>query len=343
MDKVRRLQKAGEETLLVSIPREYVIHTGIKKGDNVTVSEEADGSLRVVPALRKPKTVKASIRSDLIDSDDLLSRLLVSCYMLGYDTIELTSRNGIKPARLNRAGRTVRTLRGLEIVESSENTLLAQSLIDPAKFPVDSLIKRLQLLVSRSLSGSIESLRGGNPGVLNEMRRTQEDIDELYWLIVRQLLVALSNREISGRIGLESPLHTSGDRISAKMIEEIGRVVLELTEDIVSFKEAGMRIESNVISEIEELAKMARNSFDITMESLLAPDIRTIEKAIQTIGSAQQLERLVAQDTTELGAPDLRRIVLGYGQLARYCGIIVEVSMNRLLRKTSRICVVTSQ
>ena len=127
--------------------------------------------------------------------------------------------------------------------------------MDPTKFPVDSLIKRLQLLVSRSLEHSIEALRSGSPRVLNEIRRIQEEVDELYWLIVRQLLVALSDREISSKIGLESPLHTSGDRVSAKTIEEIGRIILELTEETVNSKETGIKIEETVMDRIEGLAR----------------------------------------------------------------------------------------
>jgi phosphate uptake regulator len=343
MNEVRKVQRAGQSTLLVSIPSDYAKHLGLHEGDNVTVREEEDGTLRMIPTVRKSKTTKASIRSDLVENDELLSKLIISCYMLGYDSIELASKNRMRPSRLTHASKTMRDLRGLEIVESSDSRLLAQSFMDPTKFPVDSLIKRLQLLVSRSLRSSIESLRGGSPGILNEIRRIQEEIDELYWLIVRQLLVALSNREISGKIGLESPLHTSGDRVSAKTIDEIGRIILELTEEITGFKEAGMQVEGSVLDSIEGLANRARDSFDVTMESLLTPDHRTIEKAMETIEDTLQVEKKVMLELSEFGNLKVRRIVSSYGQLARYCSIIIEIALNRLLRKTSRICVITSE
>jgi len=343
MSEVRKIQRAGGFTRVVSIPKEYVKHLDLHEGDNVVVKEEDDGTIRIIPTVRKPKTVKASIRADLVEGDELLSRLIVSCYMLGYDSIELASRYGMKTSRLTHASRTMRELRGLEIVESSEGRLLAQSFMDPAKFPVDSLIKRLQLLVSRSLSNSIEALRGGGPGLLNEIRRIQQEIDELYWLIVRQLLVALSNREISSKIGLESPLHTSGDRVSAKTIEEIGRIILELTEETIDFREAGMKIGEDVVAKIEALAHRAQDSFEVTMESLLTPDARTIEKAMETVEETLRLEKQVMAELFEFGNPGVRRIISGFGQLARYCSIIIEIALNRLLRKTSRICAITSQ
>jgi phosphate uptake regulator len=343
VDELRKVQKVGYSTLTVSIPAEYVKSMKLHEGDNLMVKEESDGTLRLIPMAGSLKTVKASIKADQVDSDDLLSKIIVGCYMLGYDAIEVSSKNEIRASLLSRGSRTLRGLRGVEIVESSGNKLLAQSFMDPTKFPVDSLIRRLQLLVSRSLEASIESLRSGSPGLLNEIRRSQQEVDELYWLIVRQLLVALSNREISGKIGLESPLHTSGDRVSAKTIEEIGRMILEVTEEIVNFKEIGMNIDEKVLARIESLSRKAQEAFETTMESLLNPDVQTIEKAMERIDGTLKLERELMLESLESEYPYMRAIISDFGQLARYCNIIVEIALNRLLRKTSKVCVITNE
>lgn len=343
MSELRKVQKVGYSTLTVSIPAEYVKSMKIREGDNLMVKEESDGTLRLIPMSGSLKTVKASIKADQVDSDELLSKLIVGCYMLGYDAIELSSKNEIRTSLLARGSRTLRGLRGVEIVESSGNRLLAQSFMDPTKFPVDSLIRRLQLLVSRSLAASIESLRSGSPGLLNEIRRSQQEVDELYWLIVRQLLVALSNREISGKIGLESPLHTSGDRVSAKTIEEIGRMILEVTEEIVNFKEIGMNIDEKALGRIESLSRKAQEAFETTMESLLNPDVQTIEKAMERIDGTLKLERELMLESLESEYPYMRAIISDFGQLARYCNIIIEIALNRLLRKTSKVCVITNE
>jgi len=336
----RRLQEVGHSTLTISIPVEHAKALGLKKGDSMIVREELDGTLRLIPVEKTQKTTSASIKVDAIESDELLARMIIGCYMLGYDSIELASKRGLRASQINNVTKTMRRLRGVEIVDSSENRMLVQSFMDPTKFPVDSLIKRLQLLVSRSLDDSVRALRGESPSVLNEVRRIQQEIDELYWLIVRQLLVALSNREISGKIGLESPLHTSGDRVSAKTIEEIGRIILEVTEETINFREAGSSVDTDVLGSVERLAHAAGDAFDATMESLLAPEIRTIQKAMEHIDSAVNLEREVTTQFVELEYPNLRGIISDFGQIARYCSIIIEIALNRLLRKTSRICVI---
>jgi phosphate uptake regulator len=343
VSQLRKVQKVGYSTLTVSIPAEYVKSMKLREGDNLIVKEESDGTLRLIPMTGSLKTVKASIKADQVGNDELLSKLIVGCYMLGYDAIEVSSKGEMRNSLLSRGSRTLRGLRGVEIVESSGNKLLAQSFMDPTKFPVDSLIRRLKLLVSRSLQASIESLRSGSPSLLNEIRRSQQEVDELYWLIVRQLLVSLSNKEISGKIGLESPLHTSGDRVSAKTIEEIGRMILEVTEEIVNFKEIGMNIDEKVLGRIESLSRKAQDAFETTMESLLNPDVQTIETAMERIDGTLKLERQLMLESLESEYPYMRAIISDFGQLARYCNIIIEIALNRLLRKTSRVCVITNQ
>lgn len=343
VSELRKVQKVGYSTLTVSIPAEYVKSMKLHEGDSLMVKEEADGTLRLIPLTGSLRTLKASIKADQVENDELLSKLIVGCYMLGYDAIELTSRNKIRPSLMSRGSTTLRGLRGVEVVESGGDRLLAQSFMDPTKFPVDSLIRRLQLLVSRSLEASIEALRSGSPGLLNEIRRTQQEVDELYWLIVRQLLVALSNREISSKIGLESPLHASGDRVSAKTIEEIGRIILEVTEEIVNFKEIGMNVNEKALSRIEGLSRKAQETFESTMDSLLSPDVKTIARAMELIESTLKFERELMSESLESEYPYMRAIISDFGQLARYCNIIIEIALNRLLRRTSRVCVITSQ
>jgi phosphate uptake regulator len=341
MTELRKVQKVGYSTLTVSIPAEYARSLELHEGDNLLVREETDATLRLIPVGRGTRMTKASIKADLVDNEELLSKLIVGCYVLGYDAIELTSKNGFRASVLERASRTMRRLRGVEIVESSQNRLLGQSFMDPTKFPVDSLIKRLQLLVSRSLEYAIQALRSGSSGLLNDVRKIQEELDELYWLIVRQLLVALSNREISGKIGLENPLHASGDRVSAKTVEEIGRIILELTEGIMNLKETGIKVEEVVLRRTEALARKAQECFVVTMEGLLASEIKTIEKASALVDETLALEKDVMLELLDSNEyPYLRSIISYLGQLARYCNIIIEIALNRLLRKTSRVCVI---
>jgi len=344
MDEVRRLQKIGYSTLSISIPSEFVKDLGLQGGDNLLVREEADGTLRLIPKTSERRVSRASIRADQLGSEDLISKLVIGCYALGYDTIEVVGKDGLSESAADQAVKTMRRLRGLEVVESQRNKVVAQSFMDPTKFPVDSLIKRLQILVSRSLGNVIEALESGTTGRLNEVRRIQDEVDELYWLIVRQLLVALSRREIAGEIGIESPLHASGDRVTAKTLEQIGSVILDLADEIVRQKGRGARIDASVLSGIEKLARRAQESFNTTVESLLSPDITLVQKSMELVDETLGMEREITHELLESVEYAYARIIVSYfGMLARYCNIITEIASHRLLRKTSRAASIQHQ
>jgi phosphate uptake regulator len=344
MDEMRRLQKVGYSTLSVSIPSDFAKDLGLHAGDNMLVREEADGTVRLIPAVSAKRVSKASIKADQVDGEDLIPKLIIGCYALGYDTIEVVGKDGLNESTVDKAVKTMRRLRGLEVVESQRNKVVAQSFMDPTKFPVDSLIKRLQILVGRSLGNVIEALEAGTTGRLNEVRRIQDEVDELYWLIVRQLLVALNRREIAAEIGIESPLHASGDRVTAKTLEQIGSVIVDLAEEIVRQKGKGAKIEKRVLVRIEKLARKAQESFNTTVESLLTPDIKLIERSMELVNGTLEMEGEITHELLESGEYAYARIIVSYfGMLARYCNIIIEIASHRLLRKTSRVATVQHQ
>jgi Na+/phosphate symporter len=206
---------------------------------------------------------------------------------------------------------------------------------------VDALVKRLQILVSRGMESITDSLDLQKNGGLNEVARVQEEIDELYWLILRQLLVALNRRELASEIGIESPLHASGNRVSAKTLDEIGGIVRDVAEELVRLRERGTKMDPKVTESIQKLAAKAAEAFNTTVESLLTPDIKLIGKSLALVEETMSLEKEVTDELLSSGESGHARVLVSYfGQIARYCNIVIEISSHRLLRKTSRVATV---
>ncbi len=341
MDELRKLQKVGYSTLSVSIPKTFAREMKLSRGDGVILRAEADGTLRLIPRSRTEEASRAQIRADQVGRDEMLARLIVGAYALGYDTIEVVGKGPLDRRTVDRAVGTFKRLRGLEIVEADDRRIVGQSFTDPTKFPVDSLLKRLQILVSQSLEHVIKALDMKSSGRLNEVGRTQEQVEELYWLILRQLLVALSRRELASEIGIESPLHASGDRVSAKALDEIGKVIRDIAEELMTLRSSGTRVDAPVMKEIYRLATKAREAFNTTVESLLTPDVALINRSLSLVEEATVLETRITREMQESGEYGYARVIVSqFGQLARYCNIIIEIASHRLLRRTSRVAVV---
>ena len=271
----------------------------------------------------------------------MLARLVVGAYALGYDMIEVTGKEPLDHATTNRVLNTIKRLRGMEVVESDGRHIVAQSFIDPTKFPVDSLIKRLQMLVSGSLERVTESLDLKQTGSLDGVSSVKEEIDELYWLILRQLLVALNRRELASEIGIESPLHASGDRVSAKTLDEIGGIIQDMAQELARLRGLGTNIDPQMTMALRKLAAKAGEAFNTTVESLLTPDIKLIGNSLALVEETTRLEKEVTEEMLTSGESGYARVLASYyGQIARYCNIIIEISSHRLLRKTSRVATV---
>lgn len=341
MDELRKVQKVGYSTLSVSIPKGFAKEMNLKPGDRVLFREDADGTLRLIPATRAKKSSKATIRAEEAGSDEILVRLMVGAYVLGYDTVEVVGKGPLDRGTADLAVKTIKRLMGMEVVDSDGRRTVGQSFTDPTKFPVDSLIKRLQILVSQSLEDVVGALDLKQSGSLDDVARLQDEIDELYWLILRQLLVALNRRELASEIGIESPLHASGDRVSAKTLDEIGKIINEMAEELVRLREKGTKMNSEVIERIRQLAAKAGEAFSTTMESLLTPDINLIGASVSLVDETLRLEKEITHEMLERGEYGYARVIVShFGQLARYCNIIIEIASHRLLRKTSVVATI---
>jgi len=331
----------GYNSLSISIPKQYVKDMNLKQGDSLLFREDSDGTLRLIPATKAREETKATVRAEQAGSPEMLARLIVGAYALGYDTIEVSGREPLDHVTTSQVLNTVKRLRGMEVVESDVRHIVAQSFIDPTKFPVDSLIKRLQMLVSGSLERVTESLDLKQTGGLNGVGSVKEEIDELYWLILRQLLVALNRRELASEIGIESPLHASGDRVSAKTLDEIGGMIQDIAQELARLRGLGTNMDPQVTAALRKLATKAGEAFNTTIESLLTPDIKLIGNSLVLVEETTRLEKEATEEMLASGELGYARVLASYfGQIARYCNIIIEISSHRLLRKTSRVATV---
>ena len=341
MDERRKVQKVGYNSLSISIPKQYAKEMNLKQGDSLLFREDSDGTLRLIPATRAREATRTTLKADQAGSVEMLTGLVVGAYALGYDTVEVSGKEPLDRPTVEGVLATVKRLRGLEVVESDEKHIVAQSFLDPTKFPVDSLIKRLQMLVSESLESVTNSLDLRQTGSLNQVARVKEEVDELYWLILRQLLVALNRRELASEIGIESPLHASGDRVSAKTLEQIGGMVQDIAEELVRLRGQGARVDAGVAASMKRLAAKAGEAFNTTVESLLTPDVKLIGRSLALVEETVSLEKEVTDELLALGEFGNARVLVSYfGQIARYCNIIIEIASHRLLRKSSRVVTV---
>ena len=114
-----------------------------------------------------------------------------------------------------------------------------------------------------------------------------------------------------------------------------------MAEELLRLKERGREANPEVSENMRKLAEKAGEAFNTTMESFLAPDIELIESSVALVDETLRLEQQVTHEMLEKVEYGYRRVLVSnFGQLARYCNIIIEIAAHRLLRKSSKVVTV---
>src|SRR3989442_2557711 len=147
MMEARKVQKVGYSTLIVSLPKDWVEEVGLKQGDIVSFRRESDGGITIYPGLtRERESYRYVLDADLCDQPNLLTRIITANYLTGHDTIQIISKKELSKQHLEEVRAVSRRLTGLGIVEQSLKSVTLQSFVDPTKFPIYGLMRRVAII-----------------------------------------------------------------------------------------------------------------------------------------------------------------------------------------------------
>jgi phosphate uptake regulator len=343
--QVRKVQKVGHSTLTVSLPRDWVEQIGLKQGDFVTLARMDNGGLRVVPGLGgETRTPEASvINADLCKERELLSRIITGNYIEGRDSLVITSSGELTSEHLWEIRSTVQRLMGLSIVEQTPKQVVIQSFVDPSKFPVAGLLQRLHRVGLSMQEAAMTALLDKRQEIAGEVLQMENEADRIYWLIVRQLILATTKLTTAREIGVSNPQHALGNRIVAKYLECIADCAENNAKEVIAVKDEDFERHKPVIKEIAEMSKEVQQTSENTMKAFTKLDVELANKSIEESGRAQNRNRRIseriADDVANRNvALALRSIAWNLTEIARYCQMIAEVTINRYLEEPSKLC-----
>lgn len=342
--EARKVQRVGYSTLTVSLPRDWVEDVKLKAGDIVSIKREDDGSLKLIPGTehKREEIKNCVVNADLCNSNNLLTRVITGNYILGHDTIQIVAKDELKRNHLEEIRATTQRLTGLSIVEQTLKQVTLQSFVDPTRFPIYGLMRRLHIIISSMVDASVKALVERRPELATEVAHMEEESDRIYWLIVRQLLLAIRDRSVGSKIGIESPLHIPGNRVVAKTLEEMADAAENIAKEVLSLEEHDIASDS-ILNEIAKFSNQVIKISEHSVRALLTGEVNLANGAVEMVESAENDERKLTQKVVThvkdaAVAASLRIIVWNLGQIAKFCRMIGEVTINRVLEKPSEIC-----
>ncbi len=341
--ETRKVQKLGYSSVGISLPKEWAAANGLRPGAIITLAVEDDGSLRVrMGSLEDhPVTSEAMIDADEWGGHEALTRIITGNYLVGRSTIRVRSREELAPEQLQEIHEAVRGLTGLTIVNQGPKFVTIENFAEPTRFPIEGLLRRLHYLTSRMENLALGVLAGASGGNIEEVVRMEAEVDRLYWLVVRQLLLAAQNRSVAGKIGEGEPRHLLGDRVVAVMLENVGDLWEELATGSASLLKPTRRIPKEFSKAVGTVKERLEKLMDLTMTAFFTANL---DKANQAMELKESLEADLRQFSQASGlkcdgkgagicstCTFLRAVLRPIEQVTKYYGTIAQITMNRSL------------
>ena len=332
----RKVQKVGYSTTTVSLPSEWIKRNNIKPGDLVFIAPEIDGTLRIVPSdlARREEAEEYIINADACDERKLLERMIVGSYILGRDVIRITSTNRIRSELVEEVRGTVRKLIGLGILEETPTNILIQCSIDPTKFQMDMLIRRLSLIASTIYTEAMQSLLEKDTALATDAINREDEADMIYFLATRLLVLAQRKRDLAEKIGFTKLVLMPCTCLILQFLELIADYSEDIAKRAIELEKYKAAINTATLEKIYHLGELTQTIFQKAVDCVFTRDLRIANSLLEM---HDVLESEFEQEMRELPEiPYLRTIVSNLSKIADKGALIAKLAINTTLMKSDK-------
>lgn len=341
--ETRKVQKVGYSTLSVSLPMNWTKKMEIKKGDLVFLSEETDGALRLTvdPGKTEDNTVYM-VNVDNCDNAEVLARVIVGNYVLGRNVMKVYSSRRLMREQIESIRGVTQRLLGIGIIEESERHLILQCSIDPNKFPLETVVRRLYVITSIMFKEIMNSLIDGDMELAKDAITREYEADTIYWLLARLLASAQQSRLVSEGIGIKDPMDIVQHSIIAWYLEMIGDRVNDIAASIISLQQTRQESDDEIIERLVQIGMMAFTMFDKAVKSIFEKDLNVASDAVDLYENVENEESNLLKRFQNGSSPDVAaavsQIAWDMKIIAEHSSAIAEIAIDHALTGKNDIC-----
>ena len=336
--ELRKIQITGGATYIISLPKKWVKATGLKPKDQVALIPQADNSLLIVPkGDLKPKGIlEATIEASAEAGPEAVIRDFIAHYLVGYDVIRVKLRNVRYRDFIKKSIR--QKLIGVEIMEESADEVTAQCLLGHVELPLRRALDRMHVLMLFMLGDAVKALENNDRVLAMEVVQRDDEVDRLYFFIVRQLKAAVCNRALIEEIGLSNPRDCLGYRLIVKSIERSADHAARIAGVIPTLSAS---INGKAIEGIVAMSLLAREIHEDSMKALYKYNQKLINESMAKVNRVIDLEEKVIEQLLKLNTEPrtmmgVRLILESVRRIAEYGTDIAEIAINLAIKKTSQ-------
>ena len=339
----RKVQKVGQSTLSVSLPMAWTKKVGIQKGDLVFISEESDSALRLTTEPGKTENdVEYVVNVDRCDNTKVLARVIVGNYVLGRSLLRVESNRRLMREQIESIREVTHRLLGIGIIEESDRHLLLQCSIDPKKFPLETVVRRLYVLTSIMFRETLDSIVDGDLELAKDAITREYEADTIYWLLARLLASAQQSRAVADSIGIEDPMDIVQHSIIAWYLEMIGDRVTHIASNVIQLQDVREVADSTLIERLNQIGVIAFNMFDKAVSSIFDGNLTIASDAVDMYDTIEREESTLMKRFHNGSSPELAAIISEIAWdlkiIAEHSSAIAEIAIDIVLKGENEYC-----
>lgn len=272
----------GGSSYIITLPKDWIKSSHIKKNDPVGLSQQTNGTLLINPkitreGIQRSKEFKVNENTE----QNELFRNLIGAYISGYNSIKINSKTRMPPQIRPVVRKFTQIVIGQEIVEETNQIIILKDLLNPAEMPFNRTIKRMHIIVKGMYEDALLSLLNKNIKIAQDVISRDSEIDRLHWLVARQYKIIMRNVNFAEKIGTNINTAMTSFLIS-RIIERIGDHVVTIASNIVSIIDS--TINKKILNLIKEAITLSLESFSKSISSFFRKDLKSANNNIESIG-----------------------------------------------------------
>ncbi len=264
--ELRKVQETRGGTFFVTLPKDWALKNGIGRGSVVSTSITSNGRLVVDPRYNLEPTQQTAT----IKPSQHLSREIIGKYLLGYDVIRVEAKDRITMEQREIVKDASRRLIGLEIIEEDYAKIVMQCLLEPSALSPEKILRREHLIATSMYRDAITALIEGDVQLAKSVTARDNEVDRLYFLLVRILRTVVQNPSLSEKLEVQ-PIDCLDYRLTASLVESVGDQSLQIAEYAVRLN--GTKLNDDVSRSLLEFHNVVYESYTDAFAGFLSRNI----------------------------------------------------------------------
>ena len=352
----RRVQSTGRGSYIISLPKEWVQDTGLKKGSEIDFNVKSDSTLTLVPRKLKEKykgTEDGKLKEYYINVDvseeDLQStlRMIKALYVISADIIRVHFKGAEEIAKCKAIVKNFArdTLLGAEIIDETSDEIALQILIKHSEFPIEKAVRRMAIVALSTNRDAILALKSRDDLLFQNVINGHHDANRLGLYVVRQLKFGIE-RNLFRELGFRTPKEFLLYRITVNDIKNIAENALNIINNLKNFQKQiddqvlfiKEPIDEEVYSQMIDFNSTAHQLFEESTKAMFKRAYNDAEKIIAKRGSFVTLEneliRLISIKKLDPNIAAILRLMLDSSRrIMDYGQDIAELTLNRTVEE----------